>query len=158
MFVAGLSEASASDSSTITSRDRSESIVSTDSFTRGSRTGSLAAGSSTLDPHSAAGSVGLSLHSPLTSPGPSTSPLPTSPPNAEPTEELDSPDGVEEDELSVRDKEFQGLVKNLREALTPAGSKNKFWQAEKERKDFRILLVDKVYPPRIHTRVMLILE
>jgi hypothetical protein len=65
---------------------------------------------------------------------------------------------VEEDELSVRDKEFQGLVKNLREALTPAGSKNKFWQAEKERKDFRILLVEKVSNPRIHIRVMLILE
>lgn len=158
MFVAGLSESSASTSSTTTSRDRSESIVSSDSFTRGSRTGSLTAGGLALDPNSAAGSVGLSLHSPLTSPGPSTSPLPTSPPNEQSTEELDSADGAQEEELSVRDKEFQGLVKNLREALTPAGTKTKFWQAEKERRDFRILLVDKVHPYTFTGRCKLIYE
>ncbi len=49
-------------------------------------------------------------------------------------------------EVDERDREFEELVENLRGALMPKGGKGKVWLFGAERKDFRILLVDKVSP------------
>lgn len=47
-------------------------------------------------------------------------------------------------EVDERDKEFEELVENLRGALRSKGGKGKVWLPEAERRDFRIVLVDKV--------------
>ncbi len=89
-----------------------------------------------LDPSSAAGSVGLSLTSPLASPSPNPHVgLPSSPPPEGDNDVLD---------VNEKDKEFEELVENLRGALKPRGGKGKVWLGEGERRDFRIVLVDKV--------------
>ena len=130
MFVAGLSPST---------RDRSVSDGSAAGRQSGSRRPSDNA-SSTLDPSSAAGSVGLSLISPLTSPNPTPHlSLPSSPPS-ESTSSFSQPPDVEVDE---REKEFMDLVENLRGALAPRGGKGKVWLPLSERKDFRIVLVEK---------------
>lgn len=130
MFIAGLSESSPSKQNQ--QRDRSSSILSTTSSRRPSH------GASSLDPSIHAGA--LSLTSPLTSPGPSSASLPQSPP----VEELAESDLIEGGKSDERDREFQGLLENLKGALAPKGEKSKVWIPSSERKDFRILLVDKV--------------
>ena len=47
-------------------------------------------------------------------------------------------------EPDPRDAEFQGLLENLRGALAPKGEKGRVWVPDSDRKEFRILLVDKV--------------
>lgn len=46
--------------------------------------------------------------------------------------------------MEEKDREFEELVENLRGALAPRSMKGKVWLHEGERKDFRIVLVDKV--------------
>ena len=131
MFVAGLSAFI---------RDRSASDGSLSGRQSASRRTSDYA-SSTLDPSSAAGSVGLSLISPLTSPN--STPhvgLPSSPP----PEPILSLSQAPESEVDEREKELRELVENLRGALAPRGGKAKVWLPNTERKDFRIVLVEKV--------------
>jgi hypothetical protein len=48
------------------------------------------------------------------------------------------------DEQSEKDRDFEKLVSDLRGALEVKGGPGKVWLTEKERKDFRIMLVDKV--------------
>jgi hypothetical protein len=48
------------------------------------------------------------------------------------------------DEQSEKDRDFEKLVLDLRGALEVKGGPEKVWVTEKERKDFRIMLVDKV--------------
>jgi hypothetical protein len=126
MFVAGLNTPN---------RDRSASILST---TTSSRRGSI----SRLAPPSAS----LSFTSPLTSPGPSNNALPNSPPVDETEKQLGSV--LEDVEKSEKDREFEELSDNLRKALLHTSGKGKVWLHETARKDFRILLVDKVCLPR----------
>lgn len=134
MFVAGLSEGTGSTSTGHrTNRDRSASVISSSSYRRASH------GASSLDPHASASVAGLNLTSPLTSPGSSHAALPPQPPFGEQLENssLDS-------EPDPRDAEFQGLLENLRGALAPKGEKGRVWVPDSDRKEFRILLVDKV--------------
>lgn len=61
-------------------------------------------------------------------------PLPVaSPPNEQ--------EGVGAD---LNEDEFDLLVRHLKEALESKGGKGKVWLPEKERKSFKIMLVDKV--------------
>jgi hypothetical protein len=130
MFVAGLNL------SISQTRDRSASILSAASS---SRRGSLSKPSTSSQHLSAASSVGLSLSSPLTSPGPSARvPLPSSPPV------YDAEGGGQFVERDEKDKEFDDLVDNLRGAFVGGGGKGQVWLSQSERKDFRIVLVDKV--------------
>ncbi|ORY33796.1 Foie gras liver health family 1-domain-containing protein [Naematelia encephala] len=125
MFVAGLTDGPSSPGPT--TRGRSASVLSTS----GSRRPSVNA-SSLLEPR---GSEGLT--SPMMSPGIQTMPLPNSPPD-------DSGAVVEDSGLvDERDREFEELRANLREALSGMGGKGKAWLAEGEKRNFRILLVDK---------------
>lgn len=48
---------------------------------------------------------------------------------------------------SASDAVFETLVKDLRNALGDKAGKGKVWLPESERKSFRIMLVDKVFPP-----------
>jgi len=145
MFVAGLSQGAAAgpSSSANTTRDRSSSVLSASSVKTSSRRPSH----SVLDPNFAAGSVGLSLTSPLTSPGPSQSQLPQSPPADELAEDLILP------ELDERDREFDKLLSDLRGALATLGERSKVWIPEDQRKGFRIVLVDKVGPGEVFQKL-----
>lgn len=136
MFVASLSQGAAAGSSSLpnTTRDRSSSVLSVSSVKGSSRRPSHSA----LDPNFAAGSIGLNLTSPLTSPGPSQSQLPQSPPVEELADDPIPP------ELDERDREFDTLLSDLRGALAPLGERSKVWIPEDQRKGFRIVLVDKV--------------
>ena len=135
MFVAGLTPTS--------SRARTTSIASgsrSPSRSRSRRPSANGNGATTLDPTSAAGAVGLSLTSPLASPTPAPlAALPHSPPAESPKSPTRS--GWADGE---QDREFEDLVDNLRGALAPKGGRGKSWSGEAERKDFRIILVDKV--------------
>ena len=68
----------------------------------------------------------------------------------EATEELKEEEEEEVVEVEVeeggdeRDREFQGLIRNLRGALDDKGARGKVWVSNKNRKDFRIILVEKV--------------
>jgi hypothetical protein len=50
-------------------------------------------------------------------------------------------DSAEQDQM---DRDFEKLVTDLRGALEAKSGKSKVWLPEAERKDFRIMLVDKV--------------
>jgi hypothetical protein len=47
-------------------------------------------------------------------------------------------------QMEETDREFEGLVKDLREAMGDLSGKGKVWLPESERRNFRIMLVDKV--------------
>jgi hypothetical protein len=47
-------------------------------------------------------------------------------------------------EQDERDRDFDKLVNDLRGALEAKSGKGKVWLPEHERRDFRIILVDKV--------------
>lgn len=133
MFVAGLSDDSGSSSTT---RNRSSSVISTSSVKTASRRPSH--GAHSLDPQTAAGTAALNLTSPLTSPGLSSKQLPQSPPSDELSEQALPLQNTD------RDKELEGLISNLRDALKEHGERGKMWMSGPERKSFRIQLVDKV--------------
>ncbi|WWD15882.1 hypothetical protein CI109_100306 [Kwoniella shandongensis] len=133
MFVAGL---------TPTSRDRSSSTASASGSGPSARRASGGA-SSLLDPNAAAQGP-AAITTPVTSPSPlKPEQLPASPPPPAETSHAEKEDDNGKEELSGRDKEFEELVSNLRGALTPSAGKGKVWLGEKERRDFRIVLVDK---------------
>jgi hypothetical protein len=143
MFVAGLTP----------SRDRSGSTAQPSSSSRrpsdaarpvasGSGSGS---GSTYLDPSQ---STALNSITPLTSPSAQNRELPKSPPP------LTSPgSGVltptapvisKEEGKDEKDRDFDKLVSDLKGALEAKSGSGKVWIPESERKDFRIMLVDKV--------------
>ncbi|ORX39862.1 Foie gras liver health family 1-domain-containing protein [Kockovaella imperatae] len=147
MFVAGLLDPSTSlSTTTITiptnTRDRAASTSSAagpssrrpsenDSFS------SMMTSTTTLEPNTT--SIELSPGStPADTPATSSTSLPFSPPvqpeDAKETTVLDS---------SPQDKDFKRLLEDLRGALSGMQQKGKVWLPVKERKDFRIILVDK---------------
>ncbi|KAK8869844.1 hypothetical protein IAR55_000412 [Kwoniella newhampshirensis] len=133
MFVAGL---------TPSPRDRSSSTASAS----GSGVRRTSGGASNLLDPAAASQGPAAITTPVASPSPAKAEqLPSSPPpDTFGTLSPSIGENVEEvEELSGRDQEFEDLVTNLRGALMPSGGKGKVWLAEKERRDFRILLVDK---------------
>jgi hypothetical protein len=100
------------------------------------------------------------LTTPVTSPGAQLASLPTSPPPPAEAERVVSPGiGIEAGESvqspppaiavsgeaeTKRDEEFAELVQNLRGALESKRGKGKVWMPDVDRRDFRIVLVDKV--------------
>jgi hypothetical protein len=142
MFVAGLTP----------SRDRSGSTAQPGSSSRrpsdasrppasGSGSGS---GSTYLDPSQ---STALNSITPLTSPSARQRELPKSPPplispglEATPT----APTISKEEDKDEKDRDFDKLVSDLKGALEAKSGSGKVWIPEGERKDFRIMLVDKV--------------
>lgn len=109
-----------------------------------SRSGSLASTALLNAPttHSAA-----ALTTPVTSPLNASSALPTSPhattPPPAPGEALPEAKQDTLDDVEVED-EFEALVRNMKESLQTLGGKGKVWLPERERRDFKIVLVDKV--------------
>lgn len=163
MFVAGL---------TTSNRDRASSITSSAQASSSSRrlsdvnpahrpsvapgSGSGSGNSGLLDP--AHSSSLNSLTTPITSPSlgrhaelPSSPPALASPP---PTGgSVSGTGGVtvtpptdRTSEQEERDRDHEKLVNDLRGALEMSSGKSRVWLPERERKDFRILLVDKVSP------------
>jgi hypothetical protein len=141
MFVAGLTP----------SRDRSGSTAQPGSSSRRPSDASRhiasgsGSGSTYLDPSQ---STALNSITPLTSPSARQAELPKSPPP------LTSPgSGVltptapvisKEEGKDERDRDFEKLVADLKGALESKSGSGKVWIPESERKDFRIMLVDKV--------------
>jgi len=83
----------------------------------------------------------------LTSPSARQRELPKSPPpltspgsEATPT----APTSSKEEERDEQDRDFDKLVSDLKGALEAKSGSGKVWIPEGERKDFRIMLVDKV--------------
>lgn len=140
MFVAGL---------TPSSRDRAASLASGSG--QRSRAGSTA---TRLE----ASHGGPALTTPIASPSPLAhmslpiSPPATSPPirNEDGSKTLDQVAGPSKSSSSIQlavdaeEDEFELLVRNLRESLEGLGGKGKVWVKQSERRDFRIMLVDKV--------------
>lgn len=130
MFIAGLSPPTISNLNV--GRERSSSVATTDSTRRPS-------GGTFLD-------TAVPAHSP--SPTAEES-LPKSP-NVDMDQNgediLDVQQRDEEGTLPVdeRDQQFNELVANLRGALSKMGGKGRVWLDPKGRKEFRILLVEKV--------------
>jgi hypothetical protein len=158
MFVAGLTP----------SRDRSNSTTAQtpgSSSRRGSGSGSRrpsdtvtagpsSSGSTFLDPSQ---STSLNSITPITSPSlgqkhaelPRSPPPLTSPPGS--TTALTVPVPENRGEQDEKDRDFEKLVSDLRGALEAKSGTGKVWIPEAERKDFRIMLVDKVRPARTWT-------
>ncbi|WWC90065.1 uncharacterized protein L201_004998 [Kwoniella dendrophila CBS 6074] len=123
MFVAGLNPSF---------RERSISSASATSTRRPSG-GAL----SLLEPSA-------SLTTPITSPTPKFDSLPSQADEKEKkAEEVDKEEILKDENLDENDREFEELVNNLRSALTPMGGKGKVWLSDDDRRDFRIILVDK---------------
>ncbi|WVR05238.1 hypothetical protein IAU60_002250 [Kwoniella sp. DSM 27419] len=144
MFVAGLI-----DHTNVTSTSRSRA-GSNASAAVGTTSRKPSGGSSSLLEPTSGGQANLAMTTPITSPSPQLQDLPSSPPVEVP---LAPPDGAAKPSVNVtggvdreveeRDREFDELVRNLRGALTPQSGKGKIWLPDRERKDFRIVLVDK---------------
>lgn len=87
------------------------------------------------------------LTTPITSPERHDAALPTSPPAGTPTK-VNSSNSLDQiagpSSGSSQEDEFGTLTRNLREALEGMGGKGKVWLNQRERRDFRIMLVDKV--------------
>lgn len=146
MFVAGLLPPST------TSRDRASSTASASGLPTSRRasvsspsnvkatspTGSIVSGAVTsLLPH-------LETALPSTATSPTVSPLVKRQPLSREggVEGGEALSGVEEEQEKT--EEFDTLVRDLRVALDGKGGKGKMWVGEEARKDFRIVLVDKV--------------
>lgn len=136
MFVAGLTP----------SRDRSASTASGSG--QRSRAGSTVA-------RLEATHGGPALTTPIASPNPvAHASLPISPPATSPPirnddsskslDQIAGPSTSSAGLLPAGEDEFELLIRNMREALEGLGGKGKVWVNQKERRDFRILLVDKV--------------
>jgi hypothetical protein len=161
MFVAGLTSGAS------ISRDRSASIISQPgSSSRPSSRRPSDAARRALEPNSASASGSASnstfldpsqssslnsLTTPLTSPslGQRHAALPSSPPPlvsppASGNVVVTAPQGDKSEQQVEMDKDFEKLVSDLRGALEAKSEKAKVWLPGKERKDFRILLVDMV--------------
>lgn len=96
-----------------------------------------------------------SLTTPVVSPSPTASTVlpPISPPPNPilPSVALEASQELDSASKDPRDVEFNDLLRDLREAIGAMSGKGKAWLPDKERRDFRILLVDKVGPnPIIH--------
>lgn len=95
------------------------------------------------------------LTTPITSPErPEHASLPISPPASSTPTKVDSSTSL--DQIAgpsttygseEKEDEFEILTRNLREALEGMGGKGKVWLKQRERRDFRIMLVDKVSTP-----------
>lgn len=144
MFVAGLSG----------TRDRSESTASASAQGSSSRRPSDArqrrqgSGSGLLDP--AHSSSLNSLTTPITSPslGQKHAALPSSPPALASPPALENvvvtPPNDRTSEQEEKDREFEQLIEDLSTTLEGRNGQGKFWLSEQERKEYRIVLVDKV--------------
>ncbi|WRT67104.1 uncharacterized protein IL334_004070 [Kwoniella shivajii] len=127
MFVAGLNSGS---------RGRSNSSASTSGARRPSG-GTL----TVLEPGSSGNSA---LTTPITSPIPRNDALPDDPSSDDTVSAEKKADEISKsEEIDGNDKEFEKLVYDLRGALTPMAGKGKIWLGQEDRRDFRIVLVDK---------------
>ena len=134
MFVAGLTPSRDRSGSTAQSNSRRPSDAS-----RPPASGS-GSGSTYLDPSQ---STALNSITPLTSPSTRQRELPKSPPPPiSPGSQVAPTDPKEEKD--EKDRDFDKLVSDLKGALEAKSGSGKVWIPEGERKDFRIMLVDKV--------------
>jgi hypothetical protein len=148
MFVAGLTPSRGRSGSTAQSSSRRTSDASRPTPS-GSGSGS---GSTYLDPSQ---STALNSITPLTSPSTRQRELPKSPPPlTSPVSEatLTAPTISKEEERDEKDRDFDKLVSDLKGALEAKSGSGKVWIPEGERKDFRIMLVDKVCLP-VHSEL-----
>ena len=152
MFVAGLTSSkrerssSQAASSSVDAVTDSPSPASTSASQARSRSDSAAVAASLEAPstHSAG-----ALTTPVGSPHVDIKALPASPN----TEEM----GVTavqdtEDQEGQGEDDFEALTRNLTEALGRLGRRNKVWLPERERRNFRVMLVDKVRSSFLSTR------
>ena len=142
MFVAGLTPSRDRSGSTAQSSSRRPSDASRPPAS-GSGTGS---GSTYLNPSQ---STALNSITPLTSPSARQRELPKSPPplispGLEATTTVPGGSVPKEEEKDEKDRDFDKLVSDLKGALEAKSGSGKVWIPEGERKDFRIMLVDKV--------------
>jgi len=139
MFVAGLTPSRSRSGSTAQSNSRRPSDASRPPA---SASGS---GSTYLDPSQ---STALNSITPLTSPSARQRELPKSPPPPiSPGSQVISPTAPKiskEEDKDEKDRDFDKLVSDLKGALEAKSGSGKVWIPEGERKDFRIMLVDKV--------------
>jgi len=134
MFVAGLTPSRSRSGSTAQTSSRRPSDASQPPA---SGSGS---GSTYLDPSQ---STALNSITPLTSPSARQRELPKSPPPPiSPGSQITPTDPKEEKD--ERDREFDKLVSDLKGALEAKSGSGKVWIPEGMRKDFRIMLVEKV--------------
>ena len=157
MFVAGLTPSrDRSNSTTAQTTGSSSRRGSSSRSRRPSDTGPSAPsasasgpGSTFLDPSQ---STSLNSITPITSPSlgqkhaelPRSPPPLTSPPGS--TTALTVPVPGNQGEQDEKDRDFDKLVSDLRGALEAKSGSGRVWIPEAERKDFRIMLVDKVCP------------
>jgi hypothetical protein len=143
MFVAGLTPSR--DRSGSTSKPQNSSRRPSDAARQASGpTSASGSGSTYLDPSQ---SSALNSITPLTSPSARQAELPRSPPALQSpgsSQILAAPEKEKEKETDEKDRDFDKLVSDLRGALEAKSGSGKVWIPESERKDFRIMLVDKV--------------
>jgi len=143
MFVAGLTPSK--DRSGSTSQPGSSSRRPSDASRPVASGSGSASGSTYLDPSQ---STALNSITPLTSPSARQRELPKSPPPPiSPGSQVitsTAPTIPKEEDKDERDRDFDKLVSDLKGALEAKSGSGKVWIPEGERKDFRIMLVDKV--------------